>query len=261
MTPVTVLIPCFNAGKFLTPALDSVFRQTYKAWSIILVDDGSTDNCLILAERFLSNHRVTVLQNKENLGQSKTQNLGLAKVKTPFVVQLDADDWFMPNTLQVLMDEAKQLPKDIAVLYGNFYYVYQDEQGQQLRRTSEKGRPFRDAYDFLKYNRTIRPRLFRTDCLRQVGGWPTDDPYQGRYVEDRRILLRLIERYRFHWIDQTLYNYRRHSSNKTNDLKKTREALEWLIRDTLNRWGNEFTPIFEVDSSGFKRFKGLTVNR
>jgi glycosyltransferase involved in cell wall biosynthesis len=257
MTHVTVLIPCHNAGRYLATALESVFAQTYKAWRVIVVNDASTDSCLANAERFLVDPRVTVLRNAVNLGQSKAQNIGLAKINTPFVIQLDADDWFMPNTLQTLMNEAQKLPKDIAVIYGNFYYVYQDAHGKQIRKTSEKGRVFKDHYDFLKYNRTVRPRFFRTSCLKAIGGWPTDDPYAGRYVEDRRILLRLIERYRFHWIDQPLYNYRRHSANKTNNRKKTREALEWLIRDTLDRWGNEFQPIFEIDANGLKRFKGL----
>lgn len=227
----------------------------------MIVDDCSTDDSLKYAEKLLGDSRITIIRNQINLGQSRTQNIGLRTVDTPFVIQLDADDWFMPNTLQVLMTEIKKLSQDTAVVYGNFFYIYQDNQGHVIRKTSEKGRTFKDAYDFLKYNRTVRPRFFRTDCLHKVGGWPTDDPFEGRYAEDRRILLRLIELYRFHWVNQPLYNYRRHFANKTNDKRRTREALEWVIRDTLIRWGNEYRPVFEVDTKGLKRFKGLTPCR
>lgn len=260
MADVTVLIPCYNAGPYLSSALKSVFRQTYPHWNIIILDDASTDNSLQRANAYLEDPRVRVLRNNVNLGQSNTQNIGLAAVDTPYIAQLDADDWFMPDTLQTLVAEIKKLPPDTAVLYGNFFYIYQDSKGNVIRKTSEKGRTFRDAYDFLRYNRTVRPRFFRTQCLLDVGGWPIDDPYEGRYAEDRRILLRLIERYRFHWIDKPLYNYRRHPGNKTNDKRKSREALEWLIRDTLVRWGNQYKPIFELDSDNLKRLKGLAPN-
>lgn len=260
MADVTVLIPCYNAGLFLCDALKSVFNQTYTNWRIIIVDDASTDDCFIHAEKYLNDPRVCVIHNTRNLGQSKSQNIGLASVNTPFFVQLDADDWFMPNTLQILMAETQNLSSDMAVIYGNFNYIYYNAKGMVIRKTSEKGRSFSDPYDFLRYNRTVRPRFFRTHYVQVIGGWPTDDPFEGRYVEDRRILLRLIERYRFKWIDKHLYNYRRHPMNKTNDKRKTREALEWVIIDTLHRWGNKWVPIFESDSDGCKKLKGLTPN-
>ncbi|GJM76091.1 hypothetical protein HMSSN036_83070 [Paenibacillus macerans] len=209
-TLVTVLIPFYNPAGFLKDAVESVFKQIEKGWRLILIDDASTENYLPQIEQYLSDSRVDLIRLPRNVGQSQALNKGLELVKTPYMIQLDSDDWFYPHTLTVLLNEASKLPEDIAVVSGNIQYVYEDASGNRIKTAVYKGREFKDIYDFLLANSSVWPRFYRVSAVRSVGGWPTDDPYEGRVMEDRRILLRLMEKYRFHWVDQMLYIHRKH---------------------------------------------------
>jgi glycosyltransferase involved in cell wall biosynthesis len=269
---VTVLIPFYNPGAYIIEALDSVFGQTYQDWQLILVDDASTDNSASMIEDYLKDPRVKLIKHSENRGQSKSMNTGLKLVETPFVIQLDADDWFYPHTLEVLLKETETAPADIAVFSGNINLVFvktsrdsslkraknrrltkkqENRQSHILKTKVKKGRLFKDRYDFLLANSSVWPRFYRTSALRSVGGWPVDDPYEGRYAEDIRVLFRLIEHYRFHWVDEVLLNHRRHDKNQTNLIEIYKDITEWTVRDTLKRWGDEYEPIFKTIEEGW----------
>lgn len=215
---VTVLVPFYNSSRFLSQALNSIFEQTYPHWKIILINDGSTDDSLSKISTYLSDPRVTLINNEVNLGQSKSLNKALEHVTTPYFVQLDSDDWFYPHTLEIVMDEAKKLSEGVAVVGGNAMIYAEDEQGNRKMTYVRKSKSFNDRYEFLLSNLSLWPRCYRTSAVQKIGGWPTDDPYEGRYLEDKRILLKLIEDYQLHWIDQMLYNYRRHSKKSNHIL-------------------------------------------
>lgn len=259
MAKVTVVIPFFNRKDLLPKALDSVFRQTYQDWKIVLVDDGSTDDYFPVIAKYVADSRVRLIRNRKNAGQSHSLNAALAVVDTPFMVQLDSDDWFFPDTLELLVNEAKLLPRDVGVISGNLNVVWEDKAGNTIRQKVKKGRPFHDRYEFLLANTNIVPRFYRTAALKKVGGWPTDVPYKGRYREDMLILYKLIERYRFHWIDKPLYNQRVHRSNLTHGRKMLQETAEWSVRAALKRWGGDYKAKFFVTRDGWKKVGGLTV--
>ncbi|MCY9668266.1 glycosyltransferase [Paenibacillus alginolyticus] len=249
---VTVLIPTYNAGVYLREAMDTVFNQTYAGWKIILIDDASTDDSINLVRHYLMDSRVTYIWNERNVGQSKSMNTGLEAVTTPYVVQLDADDWLYPYTLEVLLAEALKQPEHVGLICGNINSLFMDSNGNVMESIIKKNRSFHDKYDFLKSNISQWPRFYRTSALREVGGWPTDDPFEGRYMEDKRVLMRLIEHYHFHWIDVPLYMHRRHEHNQTNLLDIYKEITEWNVRDALKRWGDEFDPVFVIDNGWLK---------
>ena len=257
-TEVTVLIPTYNRAHYICQAIYSVLNQTYHQWKILLVDDGSTDNTIEVVKNIIpKNTPVTIIYNPTNLGQSRALNIGLDQIDTTYLVQLDSDDLFLPITLEVLFKAAQKEPEDVAVFYGNYLKTSCDHQGTITKAILRSGRFYRDRYHFLSAKQTIRPRFYRTSALKAIGGWPTDDPYQGRYGEDVRVLTRLIERYRFHWIDQVLYIYNKHLDNLTNQKEIYRKALDWILFDTLKRWGNKYTPVFNSNPQGWKTFKGL----
>ncbi|MFF2449439.1 glycosyltransferase family 2 protein [Neobacillus sp. NPDC058068] len=242
----TVLIPSYNPGNYLRKAVDSVFKQTYEKWKLIIIDDASTDNSLSTIKDRLKDPRVKLIRNPINVGQSKAQNEGLKYVDTPFLLMLDSDDWLFRDTLQILVNESKRVSDDVALICGNKRIIYEDKDGKIIdERTREYGRDFDDKYEFILANYVPYPRFYRTAALRYVGGWPTDDPYEGRYLEDQRMDHRLIEHFKIHWIDYMLYNYRRHSSNTSSNLAIMNEMYEWLVLDSLKRWGDHYQPVFE----------------
>lgn len=253
---ITVVIPSFNPGKYLIDALESVYKQTYSDWKIILVDDGSDDDSLSLAQHLLNDPRILVIKNNENLGQSKAQNIALASVDTPYMVQLDSDDWLLPHALETLLSEFKKQKEDVAVVSANIEVSIEETEVLSHETNNPKkfilrGRLFKDKYDFLCSNLSLWPRCYRTSALRKVGGWPVNGPYEGRHLEDKRVLYRLIQKYRFHWIDEVLYVHRRHDHNNTLNVEAYNEIIEYSVKEILKRWGNKYKPVFRINSQGW----------
>src|ERR1051326_6962089 len=103
---VSVIIPTYNAEKFLAETISSVLNQTYSDLEVIIVDDGSTDNTFNVAERFTNDPRVKILKQK-NQGVSAARNSGYAISKGEFISYLDADDVWMKNTIELWIEKFK----------------------------------------------------------------------------------------------------------------------------------------------------------
>ncbi len=254
---ITVLVPFYNPGTYLAQAVESVFKQSHKDWLLILIDDASTEDYLPRLQHYLTDPRVTLVRHLQNMGQSITLNTGLSYTKTRFAVQLDSDDLFFPYTLEYMVRESVQQPENVALICGNMQIFFEDADGRITSKKIRTGASFSGRYQFLLANTTLCPRFYRVSALQKIGGWPLDDPYCGRYREDMRILYRLIEHYRFHWIDKVLYKVRIHKSNHTHQVKLYTEMMEWSVRDALRRWGNYYEPTFETVEGGWKRILGL----
>lgn len=258
---VTVITPVYNAGRYLRHAVESVFKQTYPHWKMIIVDDASTDDGLSTIKDLVEDSRVSVIQNPYNVGQSKTQNVALQYVNTPYILMLDSDDWLNPDTIEILVSEAKRVPLNVALICGNKRIIYEDQNGNVVKEeTRKRQHTFENKYKFILANYVPYPRFYRTSALRYVGGWPTDDPYEGRYLEDQRMDHRLIEHFKIHWVDHVLYNYRRHENSTSTNLELMNEMIEWNIRYSLKRWGNYYKPVFKY-SHGWLLLKGLKKRR
>jgi glycosyltransferase involved in cell wall biosynthesis len=94
---VSIIMPVYNASKFIEEAIDSVLDQTYKNWELIAVDDGSKDNSLEILQNYAKKHKnIKVFKNKKNLGVGKTTNFALSKAKGRFIARFDSDD-YMPS--------------------------------------------------------------------------------------------------------------------------------------------------------------------
>lgn len=108
MSPrVSVLIPCYNAGRFLKAALESILAQTYTDYEIILVDDGSEDNTAAVAAQY---PQIRYIRH-EHKGVSAARNAAVALAKGEFITFLDADDMWMPQKLEKQVAYMTQHPE------------------------------------------------------------------------------------------------------------------------------------------------------
>ncbi len=96
MKTVSVIIPAFNAGKYLSEALESVFAQTHPPLEILVVNDGSTDDTAAVMEQY--GDRIIAL-HQENAGIGAARNAALGRARGEFIACLDADDAFSPTKL------------------------------------------------------------------------------------------------------------------------------------------------------------------
>lgn len=244
---ITVVIPAYNRGKLISQAIQSVLSQrTTVPWKLLIIDDGSTDDTVQKIRSFLPDERIQFIQLKENRGISQVLNTALEHIDTPYFVQLDSDDCLTRDALEELSKAIDQADPNTALFYGNMYILRQTKRGAKVVRYF-RHREFKDKYDFLKYlTYMLHPRMYRTEAVREVGGWDTDDPFQGRVMEDRRICLKLIERYPAYWIDKPLYFLRKHKSQLTNrkNISKRNYLRKKIIQHYLKKWGDKYRPVF-----------------
>ncbi|MDQ1143993.1 glycosyltransferase involved in cell wall biosynthesis [Bacillus sp. SORGH_AS 510] len=255
---VTVVMPVYNREKYVGNAITSVLNQTLKKWKMLIINDGSTDGTADIIEKFTSDKRIEHVKLPNNQGTGNALQTALGMVDTPYFIIVDSDDWIQPQTLEILLNEMERQPKETSLVYSNTIW-WHERNGVLKRGHMERHRSFQDKYDFLMYRPMVYPRFFRTEAVRQVGGFQSNDPYNGRYAEDRYLLLRLITISQFHWVDANLYNLRIHDNNITQGKNRIyfADVLRYMYTKLLKEWGDEYQPEFEVDENGWLYIKKL----
>lgn len=89
---VTIIVPVYNAEKFIVDTIESILSQTYTNWELILVNDCSTDNSTEIIEKYLKDKKIKMITNKVNSGAAETRNNGINVSKGRYICFIDADD-------------------------------------------------------------------------------------------------------------------------------------------------------------------------
>ncbi len=100
---ISVIVPVYKVEKFLHNCINSILNQTYSNWELILVNDGSPDNCPQICDEYAAAHERIQVIHKENGGLSDARNVGLDKIQGEYVTFLDSDDFWQPEYLNILL--------------------------------------------------------------------------------------------------------------------------------------------------------------
>jgi len=117
---ITVIVPIYNAEKFLKRCLDSLEAQTFKDFEVILVDDGSPDNSGIICEEYVRQDSRFRVIHKKNGGVASARQCGIDNARGVYSIHCDPDDWVEPDWLERLYVTAKNNEADIS--FSDFYY-------------------------------------------------------------------------------------------------------------------------------------------
>lgn len=112
---VSLIVPIFNAEKYLKKCLDSILNQTYKNFEIILVDDGSTDRSGDMCDEYASTNEQIQVIHKRNKGLVEARITGIENASGKWIAFVDADDWIETNFLSALVNSMSQTEADIAI--------------------------------------------------------------------------------------------------------------------------------------------------
>jgi len=116
---ISIIVPVYNVEQYLQRCLESIINQTYKNLEIILVDDGSPDNCPQICDDYAAKDNRIMVIHKKNGGLSDARNAGLDICKGKFISFVDSDDWIDTNYIKTLFDLLTETKTDIAI--GNFF--------------------------------------------------------------------------------------------------------------------------------------------
>ena len=124
---VSVIMPAYNAERYVGAAISSVINQAFRDWELLVVDDCSTDTTAEIAQRFAAeDSRVTVLQNEKNMGVTASRNRAIAQAESEWIAFLDSDDLWREDKLEKQMDLV-QTNKDAILTYTASAFM--DENG------------------------------------------------------------------------------------------------------------------------------------
>jgi glycosyltransferase involved in cell wall biosynthesis len=117
---VTVICLCYNHARYVREAIDSVLKQTYASVQLIVVDDASTDNSVAIIEGIVKeNSVIEFISLKNNAGNCKAFNVGLAKAKGNFLIDLAADDQLLPHRIETGVRTLEQAGKEFGVHFSD----------------------------------------------------------------------------------------------------------------------------------------------
>ena len=116
---ISVIVPLYNAEKYVEQAIDSVLNQTFKDFNLIVIDDCSTDGSYDLVQsKYGNDARVRLMRNQKNQGAALTRNTGIRAATGKYIALLDADDAYLPNALELLYNAAETHQADVISSIG-----------------------------------------------------------------------------------------------------------------------------------------------
>lgn len=252
MKMVSVIMPAYNAEKYIAAAIDSILGQTYGNFELIIINDCSKDR----TEEMIASYddpRIVYLKNEENLGVAAALNKGLAVAKGKYIARMDADDISLPDRLakQVAYLDANEA---IAVLGTNVESF--DEHGTISTGWSAQD-PLQTKVDMLFACGMAHPSvMMRTAVIRELGGY--DPAFNG--LEDYELWCRVLEKHQITTLPDILLRYRVHNSQVTqNQSLRYRELYRALKTRQVRQLGINPTEAFFRYCEGEKIASAETI--
>ncbi len=221
---ISIIVPVYNAEKYIENCILSVINQTFQNWQLILINDGSTDSSIEICEKFRDiDHRIHVF-SQVNKGQAAARNFGLKQVTTQYVAFLDADDEFAKDTLEanmkVLMNDASidALQFPVFMNYSSPDQYIRKQQQQIITNDFYKAWLIKKQISWVVWDKIYKKEIFDFISFKE-----------GIVYEDNLMILHLMDRFKKVYIsEEGMYFYfLRENSTVTsaNTLKKEKDSF------------------------------------
>ena len=254
---VSIIIPVYNAEKYLEECLESALNQTYSNTEIIAVNDGSTDNSLEILKKYSNKLKII---SKKNGGTASALNAGIKVAKGEWIKWLASDDVLYPQAIEELIIEAKKLSdKKNTILYSNYETI--DSEGKIIDRVIEPNYGELDAFDFKVMlldhicgcEGTV---LIHKSALDEYGLLNEKISF-----EDYELRLKhcILHNFRMHLVPKILFKYRIHRGQITKTrVKKSLELQDQIRKSILDKLDLSERHRYEKALKQYKKSKPIT---
>ena len=227
MATVSIIIPAYNAAKYLRETLDSALNQTYRDTEVVVVDDGSTDETPGILEAY--GDRIRVLR-QENQGRAAACNAGVGVAQGEWVAFLDADDIWLPAKLERQVDECSQF----AISHTNAYF-FGEQFSEDVLKTSMIPKVGGWVLERLLLQNfvTCSSVMLSREVYRHYGGF---DP-SFYYIEDWPLWLRICAEHQLGYVATPLVRYRVHATSKSMKVRQTMSDLLRIVDEAFGPGG------------------------
>lgn len=216
---VSVVMPAYNAESTIAHSVESILAQDHESFELIVVNDGSTDRTREIAEAYLADSRVRVV-NKRNEGIVSALNCGISLARGRYIARADADDWYDKSRLSAQVGYLDRNP-DVAMVATDFVKIYDDGTGVEVTQPDSHGGIVHGL--FIANNVMHSSVMYRLDAFRAAGGYREE----WRHVEDWDLWFRLAQLGRLAIVSSPLSYFRIHdvSVSAVKEMEQTRLGL------------------------------------
>lgn len=234
---VSILIPVYNTEEFLPKCLDSIVNQTYPNLQVVIIDDGSKDKSLCIAQKYAKQYPYIEVYHQKNQGVASTRNNLLDKVKGDYVLFVDSDDWCELDMINYLLDKAVEYKADMVTCSS----VIDDASIKEKHFVIDLWEQERVVKEFLRhvfFRGSLWNKLLKSDLLYNL---KFDDRIS--YGEDALFIWNVIQKVnRVLITDKELYHYRMNEASISHQdwnpkIKGSgHEVWKYIVSDTRKKW-------------------------
>lgn len=224
---VSIITPTYNRDDFISFAIDSVLKQTYSNFELIIVDDGSTDNTGVVVKKYLNDTRIKYIW-QENRGQSVARNKGLDLSTGEYVCFLDSDNVYETTKLEIQVRILNMSPV-VDIVYGSEELI--DEDGKLIKKKNMR------CYSGVIYEKLLldnfigmNTTLVRRKCFVEMGGF--DETI--KVADDYDLWLRFSAKYVFHYEPVNFAQYRIMKNQISSDKNRRFESNKKTIQNFMD---------------------------
>lgn len=248
---LSAVVPAYNAARYIGETIRSLVSQTYPNMEIVIVDDGSSDETVLLVREWARSYPQIRLIQQGNKGVAAARNRGLEMSLGELIAPVDADDIWFPEAAEKLANRLLQSDDSVGVAYC--WAVTIDERGLLdggFRSSMIEGDVFNSlcAHNFIG---NASSTVIRRACIEEVGG------YDGRFheenaqgCEDWDLYLRIAEGFHFGVVPEFLVGYRRSGGSMSSDASSMARSHAYLLRKTSSRRPNIPRVLYRMSTSG-----------
>lgn len=200
---ISIIIPCYNTGKYLKDCLDSIINQKLESYEIILIDDCSSDNTVEIIDSYTCKYdNIISIKNKENRGQGYNRNIALKKAKYDLVSFVDSDDYLEENFYSELLKNMKDYHSDIALcdIYIRYDKSLSDE--ADIRAIECEGKVCKENILNTGHCASACNKIFKKELILK---YPFPEDIMNEDVST--VLACIVQAKKISYTDKTYYNY------------------------------------------------------
>lgn len=173
---VSIIIPIYNTEGYIEKTLDSIIKQTNKNFEIILINDGTKDGAVQVAEKTLENTQIQykLIEQENNYGQSKARNIGIENARGNYILFLDSDDYIESDLIEKV---EKNISENLEILLYDYIRVKSD--GEIIKNKHQ---------EFKHFNKDIKGReVFDAYRNNELRIWTSSLVYSRKYIIENNI--------------------------------------------------------------------------
>jgi len=242
---ITVLMPAYNASKYISDAIKSVLTQTYQDFELVIVNDGSTDDTLDIVNSFTDSRIVIINQN--NMGVATALNTGLKHSKGTYIARFDADDLCYPERLEKQLSFLQNNP-DYVLVGSDADYILEDDgflfHFKCIAHTHDE--VMQKLYFYCPF---VHPTvMYKKECVCNAGGYPAD----AHNFEDYMLWIAIAKTGKLCNLPEPLIKYRLNPTSVTIDERWRGKRFRELKRKAVlsgtitHEAGNEILTIIKA---------------